>query len=136
MNKAQTADKDVDVSSDVAGYKQAVDKLSASISASVGSGLLSEEADVVVDARELEGKMQQKLTQTIDKAREALLGSISLAQTRREPGRLAANLETLVADEVLRDLCGDAVESAQEVLATLRAEREEKERVMTVSEVM
>ena len=136
MNKAQTADKDVEVSSDVADYKQAVDKLSASISASVGTDLLSEDADIVVDARELEGKMQKKLTQTIDKAREALLGSISLAQTRRESGRLAANLETLVGDEVLRESCGDVVESAQEVLATLRAEREEKERVMTVSEVM
>ena len=136
MKKAQTADKDVDVSSDVTGYKQAVDDLSASISACVGADPLSEEADVVVHARKLEGTMQKKLRETIEQAREALLGSISRAQTTREPAPLAANLDTLVADEVLRELCGDAVTRAEKVLATLRAEREEKERVVAVSAVM
>ena len=66
MKKAQTADRDVDVSSDVTGYKQAVENLSASISACVGADLLSEEADVVVVARELERAMQKKLRETIE----------------------------------------------------------------------
>ena len=136
MKKAQTADKDVDASADVTGYKQAVDNLSASISACVGSDLLSEETDIVVDARELEKTMQKKLRQTIEAAREALLGCISRAETTRELAPLAAKLETLLADEVLRESCGDAVTRAEEVLATLRAEREEKERVVAVSVVM
>ena len=133
MKKAQIADKDVDASADVTGYKQAVDNLSASISTCVGSDLLPEDADVVMHARELEGKMQKKLRKTIEKAREALLGCISEAETTRELAPLSANLNTLVADEVLRESCGDAVESAEKLLATLRAEREEKERVAAVS---
>ena len=136
MKKAQSTDQHVDVSSDVTGYKQAVDNLSASISACVGADLLSEEADVVVVARELEDTMQKNLRETIEKARDALLGCVSRAQTTRNPDPLAANLNTLVTDEVLRELCVDAVGSAEKVLATLRAEREEKERVVAVSVVM
>ena len=136
MKNAQTADKEVDVSSDVTGYKQAVDNLRASILACVGADLLSEDADVVVDARELEKTMQKKLTETIEKARQALLGCISRAETTREPAALSAKLDSLVADEVLRESCGDAVESAEKLLATLRAEREEKGRVAAVSVVM
>ena len=136
MKKAQIADTDVDVSSDVTGYKQAVDKLIASISACVGPDLLSEEADVVVAARELERTMQKKLRETIEKAREALLGCISRAETTRELAPLAAKLDTFIADEVLRESCGDAVESAKKLLATLRAEREKKERMVAVSVVM
>ena len=133
MKKARSTDQQVDVSTNVKCYKQAVDKLSASIAACVGSDLLSEETDVVVDAHELEKTMQKKLRQTIQKAREALLGCISQAETTRELAPLAAKLDTLVADEVLRESCGDTVESAKKVLATLRAEREEKERVVAVS---
>ena len=136
MKKAQIADKDVDASADVTGYKQAVDKLSASISACVGSDLLSEETDIVVDARELEKTMQKKLRETIEVAREALLGCTSRAETTRELAPLAAKLDTFIADEALRESCGDAVESAQKVLAALRAEREKKERVVAVSVVM
>ena len=136
MKKAQTADKDVDVSADVTGYKQAVDNLSASISACVGSDLLSEEADSVVAARELEKTMQKKLRQTIEKAREALLGCISRAETTRELAPLAAKLDTFIADEALRESCGDSVERAEKLLATLRAEREKKQRMVAVSVVM
>ena len=136
MKKARAADRDIDASADVTGYKQAVDNLSTSISACVGSDLLSEEADVVVDARELEDTMQKKLRETIEKARQALLGCISRAETTREPAPLSANLDSLLADEVLRQSCGDAVTRAKKVLATLRAEREEKERVVAVSVVL
>ena len=131
MKKAQTADKDVDVSSDVAGYQQAVDNLSASISACVGADLLSEEADAVVAARELEGTMQKKLRKAMKKAEQMLYGAMFTAQTTREWAPLASYLDTLVADEVLRESCGGAVESAEDLLATLRAE--EKERMAVVS---
>ena len=60
VKKARSTDQQVDVSSDVTGYKQAVEKLSASISACVGSDLLSEEKHIVVDARELERKMVEE----------------------------------------------------------------------------
>ena len=56
---------------------------------------------------------------------------MSTAKETREWEPLAAYLETLVADEVLRESCGDAVESAENLLATLRAE--EKERKAAVS---
>ena len=136
MKQAQIADKDVDASADVTGYKQAVDKLSASISACVGSDLLSEEADVVVDARELERKMKIKVAVRVAIAKETLLGAMSTAETTREWAPLATYLDRLVADEVLRESCGDAVESAKKVLAALRAERQEKERVVAVSVAM
>ena len=131
MKNAQTADQDVDVSSDVTGYKQAVDNLSASISACVGADLLSEEADVVADARKLEGKMEMKLRSRIALAKEMLLGSVSRAETTRELAPLSVNLGAFLADEVLRQSCGDAVESAEKLLAILRAE--EKERMVAVS---
>ena len=57
---------------DVKGYKQAVDSLSASISECVGPDLLSESADVVVVARELEEKMKAKLRETIDRTEQML----------------------------------------------------------------
>ena len=132
MKKAQTADKDVDVSSDVTGYKQAVDDLSASISTRVGSNLLSEEADAVVDARESEETMQKKLRKTIKKAEQMLCGAMFTAETTREWAPLASYLDTLVADEVLRQSCGDAVESAEDLLTTLRAEEKEHMAVVSV----
>ena len=131
MKQAQIADKHVDASADVTGYKQAVDKLSASISACAGADLLSEQADAVVHARELEGTMQKKLRKSIKKAEHMLLRAIIKAETTREWAPLASYLDTLVADEVLRQSCGDAVESAEDLLATLRAE--EKERMAMVS---
>ena len=131
MKKAATADKDIDASSDVTAYKQAVASLSASISACVGSDLLSEETDAVVHARELEGTMQKKLRKSIKKAEHMLLRAIIKAETTREWAPLASYLDTLVADEVLRQSCDDAVESAEDLLATLRAE--EKERMTMVS---
>ena len=103
MKKAHVADKDVDASADVTGYKQAVDKLSASISACVSSDLLSEETDIVVPARELEKTMQKKLRETIENAREVLLGCVSRAETTRELALLAAKLDTFIADQVLRE---------------------------------
>ena len=131
MKKAQTADKDVDASADVTGYKQAVDKLSASISACMGADLLSEEADVVVVAGKLQGTMQKKLKKTIKKAEKMLLRAVFKAETTRKGAPLASYLDTLVADEVLRQSCGDAVEDAEDLLATLRAE--EQERMAAVS---
>ena len=119
------------MSSDVAAYKQAVASLSASISACVGSDLLPEETDAVVVARELEGTMQKKLRKSIKKAEQMLYGAIFTANTTREWAPLASYLDTLVADEVLRQSCDDAVESAEDLLATLRAE--EKERMAMVS---
>ena len=131
MKKAQIADKDVDASTAATGYKQALDSLSASISACAGTDLLSEEADVVADARELEKTMKIKVTVRVAIAKETLLRAMSTAEITRECAPLAAYLERLVADEVLRESCGDAVESAKKVLSTLRAE--EKERVVAVS---
>ena len=122
MRKAQTADEDIDVPTDVKGLKQAVDSLSASISECAGEILLSEEADVVVAARELEGAMKTKLRATIKNVEQMLREAMSTAETTREWAPLAAYLETLVADEVLRQSCADAVESAENLLATLRAE--------------
>ena len=56
-----------------------------------------------------------------------LLAAVATAETTREWEPLAAYLETLVADEVLRELCGDAVESAKKLLATLRAEKDNRQ---------
>ena len=131
MKEAQTADKVIDVSTDVQGYKQAVDSLSACISECVGPDLLSESVDVVVAARDLEGKMKAKLRKAIGKAEHMLRAEISTAETSRDRAPLAAYLETLVADEVLRESCGDAVESAENLLAKLRAE--EKDCITAVS---
>ena len=122
MRKAQTADKGIDVSTDVKGYKQAVDSLSASILECVGENLLSEEADVVVVARELEGVMKTKLREMIKNVEQMLREAMTTAERTRERAPLAAYLDTLVADEVLRQSCADAVESAENLLATLRAE--------------
>ena len=130
--KSQTANQHVDVSSDVTGYKQAVDKLSASISTCVGSDLLSEEADVVMHARELEKTMQKKLKKTIKKAEQMLFRAVFTAETTREWAPLASYLDTLVADEVLRQSCGEAVESAENLLTTLRAEEQERMAVVSV----
>ena len=132
MKKAETANEDVDVSTNMTGYKHAVDNLSASIAACVGSDLLSEEADVVVEARELEGRMQKKLRKSIKKAEQMLYGAIFTANTTREWAPLAAQLDTLVADEVLRQSCDDAVESAEDLLATLRAEDKERKAAVRV----
>ena len=132
MKKAQIADKDVDASTDVTGYKQAVDKLSASISACVGADLLSEEADAVVDARELEATMQKKLRKSIKKAEHMLLRAIFTANTTREWAPLASYLDTMMADKVLRQSCDDAVESAEDLLATLRAEEKERKAAVSV----
>ena len=131
MKEAQTADKVNDVSTDVQGYKEAVDSLSACISECVGPDLLSESADVVVAARDLEGKMKAKLRKAIGKAEHMLRAEISTAETSRDRAPLAAYLETLVADEVLRESCGDAVKSAENLLAKLQAE--EKDRITAVS---
>ena len=132
MKKAQSTDQHVDVSSDVTGYKQAVDNLSASISACVGADLLSEEADVVVHARELEGTMQKKLRKSIKKAEHMLVRAVFKADTTREWAPLASYLDTLVADEVLCKSCGDAVESAKKLLATLRAEEKQRKAAVSV----
>ena len=122
MSKAQTADEDIDVPTDVKGYKQAVDSLSASISECVGENLLSEEADIVVAALELEGAMKTKLRGTIKNVEQMLREAMSTAETTREWAPLATYLETMVADEVLHQSCADAVESAENLLARLRAE--------------
>ena len=98
------------------GYKQAVDSLSASISA----------------ARESEGQLKTNLNKAIEKAAQGLRAVISTAETTREWAPLAAYLETLVADEVLRESCGDAIESAKKLIATLQAE--EKEQMTMVSD--
>ena len=131
MKKAQTADRDIDVSTDMQGYKQAVESLSASISACVGPDLLSKTADIVVTARELEWKMKAKLEGHIAIVKQTLQTAISTAENTREWGPLAAYLKTLVVDEVLKQSCGDAVESAQKLLVALQAE--EKARIAEVS---
>ena len=132
MRKAQTADKNIDVSTDMKGYKQAVDSLSACISECVGETLLSEKAYVVVAARELEATMQTKLTGTIKNKEQMLREAMSTAETTREWAPLAAYLETFVADEVLRESCVDAVESAEDLLATLRAEGKDRMTMVSV----
>ena len=84
-------------------------------------------------AREMERTMQMTVAVRVAIAKQLLLGAISTAEITREWAPLAAYLDTLVADEVLRQSCGDAVTRAEKVLGTLRAEREEKERVVAVS---
>lgn len=122
VRKAQTANEHIDVTTDVKGYEQAIESLSASITECVGDNLLSEAADVVVAARKLEDTMKTKLRRTIKNVEQMLREAISTAESTREQGPLAAYLDTLVADEVLRQSCADAVESAENLLATLRAE--------------
>ena len=124
MKKAQNADKHVDVSTGLKGYKQAVSHLSAAILASVGADLLSETADIAVAARKLEMKMKATLTNTIEKVEQGLRAAISTAETTREWSPLAAYLKPLVADEVLRESCGGAIESAEDLVSTLQAEDE------------
>ena len=131
MKKAQSTDQQVDVSTNVKCYKQAVDKLSASISACVGTDLLSEEADIVVDARELEKTMKAKLRERINNAEQMLLAAVATAERTRECAPLAACLETLLGDEVLRQSCADAVETTEKLLATLQ---EENRQVVCASE--
>ena len=131
MKTAESTDQHVDLSTDVKGDKQALDNLNACISACDSTDLLSEAADVAVAARELEGKMQAKLRDTIKKAKEMLFELISRAETTREPAPLSANLETLTTDEVLCRACSDTVIRAKKLLVTLRAE--EKERIAAVS---
>ena len=77
VKEAQIADKDIDMSADVKDYKQAVDSLSVCISACVGPDLLSESADVVVVARELEGGMKAKLAKLQDEEKERV-GTVSI----------------------------------------------------------
>ena len=121
MKEAQTADKDIDLLTGVQAYKEAVDALSASVTACVDSGLLPE-TGLVVSARELEGTMKVKLKKTIDKAELMLQTAISTAESTRERTPLTAHLKTLVTDPVLKQSCGDAVAIAQKLLATLQAE--------------
>ena len=70
--------------------------------------------------------MQKKLRKSIKKAERMLLRAVFKAETTREWAPLATYLDTLVADEVLRQSCGDAVEDAEDLLATLRAEENER----------
>ena len=136
MKAAQTAGKDIDISTDVKGYKQAVDSLSASISACVGTDLLPEAADVVVAARDLQGMMNAKLKEMIDKVKQKLLAAISKAEKTREWAPLAVHVDRLVADEVLRESCADAVESAKNVLAIIRAAENERIAVVKVCKIL
>ena len=125
MKKAQTADKHVGVSTGLKAYKQAVESLSAAISASVGADLLSETADIAVAARKLEVKMKATLEARIAIAKQMLQKEISTAERTREWSPLAAYLKTLVADEVLRESCGDVIKSAEDLVSTLQAEEKE-----------
>ncbi len=61
MKKAQRAAEEIDSSTDATRYKEAVDSLTASISACVGTNLLPEMADIALAARELEQRMRDKL---------------------------------------------------------------------------
>ena len=92
--------------------------------------------DVAVAARELEGTMKVKLREKIQKAEQKLRAGISTAETTREWARLAAHVDTLVADEVLRESCGDAVESAENLVRTLRAEEKEHKAVAKVCKIV
>ena len=132
--KAQTADEAIDVSIDVTGYQQAVDNLSACISAyeSVDNALFSESAGVAVVARELERKMKTRLRQTIKKVEQMLCGAMFTAETTCEWVPLASYLEKLFADKVLRQSCADAIESAKDVLATLQAEAKQRKAEVSV----
>ena len=83
-------------------------------------------------AREMERTMQMTVAVRVAIAKQLLLGAISTAEITREWAPLAAYLDTLVADEVLRQSCGDAVERAEDLLATLRAEEQERMAVVRV----
>merc|ERR1739848_319499 len=69
--------------------------------------------------------MKMKVAVRVAIAKEMLLGAISTAEITREWVSLAACRDRLVADEVLRQSCVDAVESAEDLLTTLRAEENE-----------
>ena len=76
--------------------------------------------------------MKTKLIARIANAEQMLRGVISAAETTGALTPLAAYLDTLVADEVLRQSCADAVTRAESLLGSLRAEEKEN-RVTAVS---
>ena len=110
-----------------AEFKAKIAKTEAYYKAKIAD-LLSESADAV---RELEGAMKAKLAARIANAKQMLGAMMTTAKETREWAPLAACLETLVVDE-LRESCGDAVESAKNLLATLRAEEKERKAAVSV----
>ena len=77
---------------------------------------------------ELEAEFQAKIAKKVRAARIAIAKQMldaittTVEATRERAPPLAAYLETLVADEVLRESCGDAIESAKKLLAKLQAQ--------------
>ena len=108
-----------------------MEKLSACISANVGERLLPETAVVAVDARKQLANMQANLDKIIENAKQEVRGAISVAKGTRKLPPLAACLDKLKADKLLRQSCKELFEEGDNLLKTLR--EEEAARTTTVS---
>ena len=121
MEEAQRADEEIDISTDVTRYKEAVDSLAAAMSACVTVGPLPETEEIAKAARELMQRMQAKVAASIESAKRMLLKAISTAKETRESAPLALCLSKLFADDVLRLSFADEVESAENLVTKLKA---------------
>ena len=129
METAKSAD-----ASTPQAYKEALDRLSACISACVGEGLLPSSAEEAVAAGKQEARMKTKLEAAIESAKQSLREAIATAKSTRESAPLADHLaEQIHTDDVLRDSCADLSKEAEALLKELRREelrrREELEKV-------
>ena len=126
METAKSAD-----ASTPQAYKEALDRLSASISACVGEGLLPSSAEEAAAALEQEASMKTKLEAAIKSATQSLREAIATAKSTRESAPLADHLAKRIhTDDVLRDSCADLSKEAEALLKELRREQTEKVRWM------
>ena len=120
METAKSAD-----ASTPQAYKEALDRLSASISACVGEGLLPSSAEEAAAARKQEARMEAKLEAAIESAKQSLREAIATAKSTRESAPLADHLAKLRihTDDVLRDSCADLSKEAEALLKELELEK-------------
>ena len=128
METAKSAD-----ASTPQAYKEALDRLSASISACVGEGLLPSSAEEAVAALKQEASMKTKLEAAIESAKQSLREAIATARSTRESAPLADHLAKWIhTDDVLRDSCADLSKEVEALLKELEREelrREQMEKV-------
>ena len=131
VDEALRADNAPAVASSATAYQQAMEKLSACISANVGERLLPETAVVAVDARKQLTNMQANRDKIIEKAKQELRDAISVAQRTRKLPPLGACLDKWKADELLHQSCKEVFAEAENLLKQLL--EEEAERTTAVS---
>ena len=121
METAKTANE-----STPQAYKEALDRLSESISACVGEGLLPSSAEEAAAALEQEASMKTKLEAAIESAKQSLRAAIATARSTRESPPLADYLAKRIhTDDVLRYSCADLSKEAKALLKEVRREREQ-----------